>query len=80
MHWMPRLSAADPLPYEAQAFSSSRCCPRAALEHLRVREFQNLKQFRAKAPCRWRSLEITSGALDVRTLAHLPLHSLTEVR
>lgn len=54
--------------------------PPAALEHLKVKEFGGLGESRADASCTWRSLETTSGCMDLQALAHLPLHSLNQVR
>lgn len=44
-----------------------------------MQSFRNLFESRAQAPCAWRSLHILDTTLDVRTLAHLPLYSLTQV-
>lgn len=55
-------------------------CMHAALENLTVDGFEELKECRALSPCSWRSLRMCTSKLYVRTLAHLPLHSLTQVR
>lgn len=41
--------------------------------------FSRIEESRADAPCAWRSLQMAEG-LDVMVFAHLPLHSLTQVR
>lgn len=60
--------------------TSAPTCVPAGLEHLLVCKFLDIREPRASLPCSWRSLKLFEGDFDVQTLAHLPLHSLTQVR